>query len=90
MGQVVNLKELEQPKPAIVIEEAVYKRVLAKFEKQKKELKALKASNRVLVELLQDPYNEYVRLINIRMRRQDEERRQRSCTCIPDRASALR
>ena len=90
MGQLINLKTLKQPEPAIMIAEATYKRAMAKIERQKAEIKALKARNKLMIELLQDPYNEHVRLLNVRMRREDIEARARSCTCIPDRASALR
>lgn len=83
MGQVLKFK----PEPVRVTEVA-HARALRKLERQAVEIKALKKRNKVLVELLQDPYNEHVRLLNVRLRRLNEEARPR--VCIPDRASALR
>lgn len=91
MGQVVELK---LPIEKVITEDDHAKAVAklqAKIKAQRAEIRQLKARNAVLVELLQDPYNEHVRLLNVQMRREEAERIvERSCTCIPDRARALR
>jgi hypothetical protein len=87
VGQLLKFKA--EP---VKVTEIAHARALRKLARQAAEIKALKKRNKILVGLLQDPYNEHVRLLNVRMRREDAERRERarSCTCIPDRASALR
>lgn len=88
MGQVFELK---QPIEKIITEDAHAKalaKLQTKIKAHKSEIRQLKARNRVLVELLQDPYNEHVQLLNAQMRRTSA--RIDACTCVPGRSSVLR
>ena len=81
MGQVVQL-----PRPIERNNELA--RALAREARLRTLVKTLRANNKILIKLLQDPHNEHIRLLNAQMRRDTE--RMRQCTCTPERSDYLR